>query len=70
MILHVSTLDVPQGALHKKIVYKTRMNCQLIKTADAELTQDTQHYRNIKDKLYKTKGKVIPLQARCGPEGG
>ena len=21
-------------------------------------------------KIYKGKGKVIPLQARCGPEGG
>jgi len=30
------------------------MNCQLITTADAELTQDIHHYRNIKDELYKT----------------
>jgi hypothetical protein len=56
MILrHVSFfLDVPQEALHKIIVYKTKMNCQIIKTADSELAQDTHHYRNIKDKLYKT----------------
>jgi len=39
----------------KKIVYKARRNCQLIKTADVELTQDIHHYRNIKDKLYKVK---------------
>jgi len=24
----------------------------------------------IKDKVYISKGKVIPLQVRCGPEGG
>ena len=24
----------------------------------------------LQNKMYKGKGKVIPLQARCGPEGG
>ena len=38
------------------------MNFQRIKTADAALTQDIHHYRNIKDKLYKTNAlKIIIL---------
>ena len=63
MILrHVSILCVPQGAIHKNVVYKTQMNCQLNKTADGELTQDIHHYGNIKDELYKT--SVLKIRIR------
>jgi len=52
-----------------KTTKKKRVNFQTVYYISKYAQISTVRCRNVLE-IYKGNGKVIPLQARCGPEGG
>ena len=46
------------------------ISCMFRPSSNADISTDVVKYKNLYAVFMYKKGKVIPLQARCGPEGG